>query len=100
MSDDLDRAVEEAQKALWAAEEAARQAEFAKKRSAIDAVFAEHKATVDWATGLRLAILDLHGPRRDDLEPPSCGVCFNSHGYEVQFPCPTYILARDWEDES
>lgn len=94
------KAVEDAREAYWAAKDAARQAELAEQRGVIDAVFAEHKAIVDWATGLRLAILDLHAPQRNDLEPPNCGVCFNSNGYEVSFPCTTYTLARDWNDET
>lgn len=93
------KAVEDAREVYWAAKDAARQAEIAEQLGAIDAVFAEHKSIVDWATGLRLAILDLHAPKRDDLEPPHCAVCFNSNGYEVKFPCPTYALARDRDGE-
>jgi hypothetical protein len=95
---DLDRAVEEAQRALREAVEAARQAEFAERLRLNDDVVAAHEAILGAASGLRLAVLELHAPQRDDPGPPNCGVCFNSHGYEFQFPCPTYILGRDWSD--
>lgn len=95
---DLDRAVEEAKKALWAAEEAVHKAERDEEFRRIDLVVAAHEELVAGAAGLRRSILELHALQRYDPYDPNCGICFNSHGYEFNFPCPTYVLARDWSD--
>jgi hypothetical protein len=88
--------VEEAQKALWAAEKAQRQAELDIKRLHNDGIVAAHEAAVEAASGLRRAIFELHRPVRDDPYEPNCKECSDDYG--ISFPCDTYVLARDWQD--
>jgi len=90
--------VEEARKTLWAAEGAQRQAELDLKRQRNGVTLAIHQAVVGSASGLRRAILELHHPVRDDPDEPDCKECSDDYG--IPFPCDTYVLARDWEDES
>lgn len=59
-------------------------------------VDAAHRALVDSTTGLRRAVLDMHGPRLLATEI----VCEKCEGYDegnLTFPCDTYALARDWD---
>ena len=90
--------VEEAQKALWRLEEEHRQAEFKEKCRHNDAIIAEHEALLAGATGLRRAVLQLHGPVRDDPESPICLGCPGGRDYDPLFKCETYVLARDFEE--
>lgn len=96
------RRLEEAQKALWAAEEAARDAELADKRRQRHQVMAAHQEACIQATGLRRAILHLHAPKEDDPNSVHmvCAGCETATNwdYPPNFPCPTYVLARDWRE--
>jgi hypothetical protein len=64
--------------------------------------FAAHEVVMRDATGLRAHVLTIHGP------VVSCGYlvcegCGNEPGpiaESKRFPCDTYVLARDWRDES
>lgn len=60
-------------------------------------VEAEHLELFTAASGLRRAVIDLHGPK---LMGPYI-VCDECEGYDggyLEFPCRTYELARDWEE--
>lgn len=64
------------------------------------AILEEHAAVVAAATPLGAAVLALHGPwfYARSTEAESCGC--ESTGYDselAEFPCPTYVLVRDWE---
>jgi hypothetical protein len=67
----------------------------------VAAQLAQHEALVQQATGLRKAVLELHGLREDygSLECEGCDFA----GYEgepAEWPCRTYELARDFQDEN
>lgn len=56
-------------------------------------IWATHRGVVDAASGLRKAIFELHGPYERDAS--QCQEC-SDEGTYVEFPCPTYVLTRDW----
>jgi hypothetical protein len=65
------------------------------------ATSAAHDALIAEATGLRRAVLELHGPEREPYGwEPRCHGC-ESAGWESEqpeFPCSTYVLARDFRE--
>jgi hypothetical protein len=67
------------------------------------AISTAHDALIAEATGLRRAVLELHGPGREPYGwEPRCDGC-ESEGYESEqptFPCSTYVLARDFRGPS
>lgn len=94
---DLDRAVQEARKALRAAENAREAEDIAKDAARIDAIFAAHVDLVSRSVGLRRALFELHCPKGDFPYDPDCNECTDRDRTDP-FPCTTYVLARDWED--
>lgn len=74
----------------------------AEREAAAVAAEREHADRVAGASGLRRAVLELHGPQRVSytLAELSCNGCeYGGHdGEPVEFPCSTYTLARDWND--
>lgn len=91
-----DRAAQERKEAANRRREQRAVAAKAKRRA-----IAEHDERVAAATGLRRAVLELHGPdRAPDADPCEtlCEGCDYS-GYESDagaWPCRTYTLARDY----
>jgi len=70
----------------------------AERAAARDEVEAAHSAALAGATGLRLAILELHSPTPTDAHIDAtlvCSCCYNPD-YDDDWPCETYVLARDW----
>lgn len=66
-----------------------------------DKVEAAHSAALAGETGLRRAILELHAPTPADAHIGAnlrCSCCYNPD-YDDDWPCETYVLARDWIDE-
>jgi hypothetical protein len=64
------------------------------------AIQAQHALVLTTATGLRRAVLELHGPidRGEFANSADCRGC-EFDGMEAEpprFPCSTYELARDW----
>lgn len=61
-----------------------------------------HKALLASASGLRRAVLQMHRPLADpELGWLSCATCLDvGHASWAQFPCATYVLARDSKDEA
>lgn len=96
---DLDRAVQEAREALRAAEEAKEAEDTAKDVLRIDAIFAAHDDLVSRSAGLRRALFEMHCPKGDFPYDPDCEECPEGRHADQPFPCPTYVLARDWSDE-
>jgi hypothetical protein len=66
-------------------------------------VVEQHQQVLASVSGLRHALLVLHEPHlydRVDLWPHCEGCDLNGNEPEhPEFPCSTYILARDWEDQ-
>lgn len=58
-----------------------------------------HVQLVAAATGLRRAVLELHGPERGTSRTFCASCQADWEDYAADFPCPTYILARDWSGE-
>ncbi len=53
------------------------------------------------ASGLRRAVLELHRPTFERLSSePGCKCCYDSEWGPVDWPCETYVLARDWAAEA
>jgi hypothetical protein len=98
MSDDLDRAIQEARKVLREAEGAKEAADTARDAARFTAFFAAHVDLVSRSVGLRRALLELHCPKGEFPYDPDCKECPGGRWADQPFPCPTYILARDWED--
>jgi len=60
------------------------------------AEFAHYKALAD-ATGLRRAVLELHAPTFEEFgSSPGCSCCYDSEYGADDWPCETYVLARDF----
>jgi hypothetical protein len=79
-------------------------AEYAAEKARLEAAFRNsvvvvaHVELVSAATGLRRAVLELHGPERGTNRILCASCQADWEDYAADFPCPTYILARDWED--
>jgi hypothetical protein len=56
-----------------------------------------HVELVAAATGLRRAVLELHGPERGTNRTLCASCQADWEDYAADFPCETYELARDWE---
>jgi len=70
-----------------------REAEQAAER---DEVEAAHSAALAGSSGLRRAVLELHAPTFGEFgAKPRCSCCYNPD-YDDDWPCETYVLARDW----
>lgn len=69
----------------------------AEQKARMVAAKAAHRELMVTATGLRKAILGMHGPR--DIAGPMCTTCEAYDGGIMPFPCTTYVLARDWSGE-
>lgn len=80
----------------WAAYVVAHNRQLAEAKELMRTVDAEHRALVDAATGLRRAILDMHGPHLC-ASYINCDKCEGYDGGTLPFPCDTYTLARDWK---
>jgi hypothetical protein len=79
----------------WRSREEAHARHLAEAKARLVTVEAEHLEIVFPATGLRRAILELHGP--SEMGPYiACAACEGYDGGFLPFPCDTYILARDW----
>ena len=81
-------------------------AEHAAERARLEAAFLNspevvaHVELVATATGLRRAVLELHGPERGTSRI-LCASCQDDWvEYAADFQCPTYVLARDWPEET
>ncbi len=82
----------------WAAEiverRRVRDAERAAER--YKAEFAHYKALAD-SLGFRRAVLELHAPTFEEFGfKPSCSCCSDSEWGPDDWPCETYVLARDF----
>ena len=71
----------------------------ARQRREYAKIYADHKQLLEGVTGLRRAVLELHGPKSgDNLGYPECQGCdpgdYAASGAE--FPCRTYTLAKNW----
>lgn len=82
----------------------AERAKYAAKQARLEKAFRDspvvvaHVELVTAATGLRRAALELHGPERG-TNRIFCASCqADREDYAADFPCASYILARDWED--
>jgi hypothetical protein len=65
-----------------------------------DKVEAAHSAVLAGATGLRRAILELHAPTFEEFgAKPSCSGCYDSDYGHDDWPCETYVLARDYPED-
>jgi hypothetical protein len=65
------------------------------------AKLAEHQRRMETATGLRRAVLELHGPAESSSPWLECGGC-DYAGYEAEppiWPCRTYRLVAEWEGQ-
>jgi hypothetical protein len=82
----------------WREYEAMYARDVAEAKAQMVTVRAEHRALVGSASGLRRAILESHSPD-EGVRSPRCRDCSGAAYEEVDFPCTTYILARDWEGE-
>lgn len=94
---DLERAVQEARRALRDAEKAKEDAEAAGDAARIDAIFTAHEDLLSRSGGLRRALFELHCPKGDFPYDPDCEACTDWDRTDP-FPCPTYVLARDWDE--
>jgi hypothetical protein len=62
------------------------------------AEFAHYKALAD-SLGLRRAVLELHAPMFEEFgAKPRCSGCYDSDYGHDDWPCETYVLARDWTE--
>lgn len=63
-------------------------------------ILAKHAEVSAAAHGLRRAVLELHAPKVFYSSGLYCGGCeFNGCEAEpFEFPCSTYVLARDWPE--
>lgn len=84
----------------------AKRAEHAAERARLEAAFRNspevvaHVELVAAASGLRRAVLELHGPERGTSRI-LCASCQDDWvEYAADFPCVTYVLARDWSEET
>lgn len=82
----------------WRSYEAMYARDVEEAKTQLVTVVAEHRTLVDSASGLRRAILESHSPD-EGVRSPRCRDCSGAAYEEVDFPCTTYILARDWEGE-
>jgi len=84
----------EQQEAEIAVRRRVRDAERAAERDKADA--AHCKAFVH-ASGLRRAVLELHAPTFEYLgSSPACSSCYDGEYGADDWPCETYVLARDF----
>jgi len=73
-----------------------REAERAAERDKAEAV---HCAAFVGSSGLRRAILELHRPMFDQLSSRAeCSFCYDSDDGADDWPCETYVLARDFPE--
>jgi len=73
-----------------------RDAERAAERA--KAEFAHYKALAD-SLGFRRAVLELHAPKFEEFgSSPGCSSCYDSEYGADDWPCETYVLARDWTE--
>ncbi len=66
-----------------------------------DKVEAAHSAVLAEATGVRRAILELHSPTPAAAHIYAtivCSCCYNPD-YDDDWPCETYVLARDFPED-
>jgi len=62
------------------------------------AEFAHYKALAD-SLGFRRAVLELHAPTFEGFgSSPGCSCCYDSEYGADDWPCETYVLARDWTE--
>jgi len=60
------------------------------------AEFAHYKALGD-SLGFRRAVLELHAPTFEEFgSSPGCSCCYDSEYGADDWPCETYVLARDF----
>lgn len=82
----------------WSAELAERRRVRVAKRAAerYKAEFAHYKALAD-SLGFRRAVLELHAPTFEEFgSSPGCSCCYDSEYGADDWPCETYVLARDF----
>ena len=75
-----------------------REAERAAERYKVE--FAHYKALAD-SLGFRRAVLELHAPTPADAHIDAtlvCSCCYNPD-YDDDWPCETYVLARDFPED-
>jgi len=64
------------------------------------AEFAHYKALAD-SRGFRRAVLELHAPTFEEFGfKPSCSCCSDSEWGPDDWPCETYVLARDFPEDA
>jgi len=62
---------------------------------------AAHTAALAESAGLRRAVLELHAPTFEGFgSTPGCSHCEDSEWGSDGWPCETYVLARDYPEES
>jgi len=83
----------------WRSWEEVHARHLAEAKAQLVTVRAEHRTLLESASGLRRAILESHSPD-EGVRSPRCRDCSGAAYEEVDFPCTTYTLARDWVDES
>ena len=71
------------------------------RRRERERVLAEHRALVAAATGLRAAVLILHGPHPESGYTTDM-VCRGCEGgdFDADYPCSSYDLARNWDNDT
>ena len=64
------------------------------------AEFAHYKVLAD-SLGFRRAVLELHAPTFEEFgSSPGCTCCYDSEYGADDWPCETYVLARDWTEDA